>query len=204
MHQDNPNEMTLRSYRARVNEYCEGTSQEVSENLGRWLNSAVAGLPLDSRILEIGSGHGRDAAYLEAKGYKVECSDAVPGFVEHLEARGLNARQLNILTDSIGGTYRLVLAVAVLLHFTSTDVKRVIAKAHEALEPNGRFAFCVKAGDGEEWSHAKIGLPRYFHYWSANRLQQILGRSGFSRYDLVEQPLDERQEGWLCVCAHKG
>lgn len=203
MTDENPNAITLHSYQACVQKYCDSTPPIVSENLGYWLNLAVEGLPFDSRILEIGSGHGRDALYLQSLGYKVECSDAAPGFVEHLARLGLQARSLNILTDQIEGSYHLIFAIAVLLHFVPLEAERAIAKMRNALKPGGRIALCVKVGEGEEWTNAKLGLPRYFHYWSPDRLEQTLRRAGFSRFELAKTSLDERPVKWLFALARK-
>ena len=72
---------TLRAYEAHVADYVAGTSAEVSGPPRDWMDRAVAGLEGGARILELGSAFGRDAAYLQSRGYQVECSDACEGFL---------------------------------------------------------------------------------------------------------------------------
>lgn len=127
-----------------------------------WLDEAVAGLPSNARILELGSGFGRDAEYLAGLNYSVECTDAAQAFVDLLNKRGLNARKLNVIADGLDGSYNLVLANAVLLHFTREQTKEVLRKVLASLKPGGTFAFTLKQGDGEKWTEEKLGAPRYF------------------------------------------
>lgn len=160
------NHQTIQSYEAHVQEYINGTPQDVSGIVKEWLDEAIAGLAKDAHILEFGSAFGRDAAYLQNLGYQVECTDATQAFVDLLKQKGFNARQLNAITDDLGGSYDLVLANAVLLHFTRDETKQVLQKVFAALNPGGTFAFTLKQGEGEKWSEDKLGAPRYFCFWA--------------------------------------
>ena len=93
------NSETLRSYEARVAEYVEGTPSEVAGPVKEWIDAVLSGLPAKARIVELGSAFGRDAAYIASKGFAVECTDAVAGFVVELQSRGFKARQFNLLRD---------------------------------------------------------------------------------------------------------
>jgi SAM-dependent methyltransferase len=179
------NQKTLQSYEAHVNEYIKGTPQGVDGVVKEWLDQATVGLTAESRILEIGSAFGRDAAYLQAKGLAVECTDATKAFVELLDQKGFAARELNVISDDLGGPYDLILANAVFLHFTREETAHVIGKAFAALKPGGRLAFTVKQGEGEEWTDKKLGAPRFFCYWSEAQLRPLLDEAGYSDCKLV-------------------
>lgn len=195
------NRKTLASYDATIQAYIDGTAQVVSGAAKDWIDTAIADLPESPRVLELGSAFGRDAAYMAALGVEPECTDAVPGFVDHLRHKGFNARLLNILTDDVDNGYDLIIANAVLLHFTLEEFRLVLRKLKAALAEGGRLAFSLKAGEGEEWSDAKIGAPRFFRYWQPVAVRDELRQTGFTACT-VELAHTERKHGdWLFVIA---
>jgi hypothetical protein len=46
----------------------------------------------------------------------------------------------------------------------------------------GVLGLTLKEGDGEGWSHAKIGLPRHFTYWREPAMRDALARA---RWDVL-------------------
>lgn len=195
------NDQTLRAYDENVRAYVEGTAQAVSGPPQQWMDRALDGLSPAARIIELGSAFGRDAAYLASRHFAVECTDAAPGFVAELFARGFQARRFNVLTDAFDGAYDLILANAVLLHFDRAQFARVLEKARAALTPGGRLAFSLKSGEGEGWSSAKLGAPRYFCYWRAEQLAPLLREAGFADWSIVEARMNRAHADWIYVVA---
>ncbi|MCA9337963.1 methyltransferase domain-containing protein [Candidatus Saccharibacteria bacterium] len=191
------NDRTLATYERRAAEYVEGTQHEVSGAFKEWLDATIENLSTDARILEIGSAFGRDADYLEGKGYSVECTDATQAFVDLLNKANFGARKLNVIKDEIDGNYDLILANAVFLHFTREELAGVLGKTHAALNEGGRLGFTIAEGDGEEWSDRKVGEMRYFCRWRKDELANELNAAGFANIDIVNS------EGWLHVIADK-
>lgn len=187
------NAVTLASYAAHIDEYMTRTPRCISEWVTSWLGRAIDGLSLESSILEIGSGPGRDAQYLRELGFNVECSDACAEWISHLTSIGLPARRLNVLTDDVGEKcYDLILANAVLLHFGEGDFVVALTAIKRALKPGGSFAFTVKRGAGSAWETEKLGAPRFFMYWEEDSLLDILREAGLSlRTDVLVS------ESWL-------
>ena len=177
------NNKTIESYNGHVQEYIDGTPQEVSGVVKNWLDKSLLSLPSDAHILEFGSAFGRDAEYLQGMGYAVECTDATPSFVELLQQKGFNARQLNAITDDLPQGLDLVLANAVLLHFTREET-------------------ALKEGDGETWSEAKLGVPRYFCYWTEEQISQYLSDAGFEDVEITGDA-ETKNATWLQVIAKK-
>lgn len=66
------NHITLQSYEENIEEYIKQTPHKLSNDVKKWISDTINGLLLEARILEIGSGFGRDADYIEEQGYKVE------------------------------------------------------------------------------------------------------------------------------------
>jgi SAM-dependent methyltransferase len=195
------NARTLLSYDERVEAYVDGTSQEVTGPAKDWLDEALQGLSQTARLLELGSAFGRDATYIQSLGYCLDCTDAVPGFVELLRQRGFSARLLNLLTDELVGPYDLIIANAVLLHFNYLEFSQVLVKIKSALGHGGRFAFSLKAGQGEGWSTEKIGAPRYFCYWTPEALEPHLAAAGFSNWKITRAQTTRAHADWLFVIA---
>lgn len=196
------NSRTLESYNNHVPEYVDGTAQEVSGTVKEWLDATFSDVPKDASILEFGSAFGRDAAYLQEQGYQVACTDATLAFVDLLRQKGFNANELNAITDELPQDIDVVLANAVLLHFTRDETEAVTAKVHDALKPGGKFAFTLKQGEGEEWSEGKLGAPRFFVYWTGEQIRDVLARAGFEDVD-VSANRSTKNATWLHIIAKK-
>jgi SAM-dependent methyltransferase len=195
------NDETLKSYEARVEAYVDGTASDVADAAKDWIDALLADLQPGARVFELGAAFGRDADYIRAKGFRIACADAVPGFVAILRAKGLEARLFNVLTDPLDERFDLVFANAVLLHFTAGECAAALAKLRGALAPGGRLAFSLKQGQGEEWSDAKLGAPRFFRYWLAEDLPPYLQRAGFVDWTIVEAHTARAHADWLFVTA---
>lgn len=196
------NSRTVESYNAHVQEYIEGTPHEVSGVVKEWLDNSLADVPKDSRILEFGSAFGRDAEYLAGLGYTVECTDATPAFVDLLQAKGFDARILNVITDDLPQALDYVLANAVLLHLTRDETSQVIKKVFNALNEDGKFAFTLKQGEGEGWSEEKLGAPRYFCYWTEPQIRELLEDTGFNELQISGEKATSNAT-WLQIVARK-
>lgn len=196
------NQLTVRSYHYRVGEYVDGTVQEVSGTVKEWLDQTFVDVPKDANILEFGSAFGRDATYLQEQGYQVACTDATPAFVDLLRQKGISANILNAINDELPQGIDVVLANAVLLHFTRDETEAVIAKVHGALKPGGKFAFTLKQGEGEKWSDDKLGAPRYFVYWTDEQIRAVLESAGFSDVNVWGDRATENST-WLQIIAKK-
>lgn len=198
------NKKTIESYENHVQEYINGTPQEVTGAVKNWIDFSLDGLPSEARIIEVGSAFGRDAEYIENLGYSVERTDATSGFVDYLKHNGKDARVFNALTDIFPEKYDLIFADAVLLHFNRNETSDVIAKVYSALNDNGRFSFSLKLGEGEAWTEDKLGAPRYFCYWTKEQITHLLYSSGFQNANIEDFDNSGRNNAkWLHIVAYK-
>ncbi len=196
---NDPDDATLAAYQSRVQEYLRGTPGPVPE-LTAFLDR-FATLAGPGPVLEIGSGPGRDADYLEAHGVAVVRTDATPAFVDLLRAAGHDARLLDARTDPLGGPYQGILANAVLLHLNRDQFEDVLRRARTAMAPGGTLAFTLKEGNGAAWSQHKLGLPRHFTYWREPALRAVLDRAGWPAASIDHVA---GRENWLYVLAGTG
>jgi SAM-dependent methyltransferase len=179
------NAKTLATYDDNFSNYIEGTVQITSGFQKQWLEYVLGQRKKDARILEVGAGFGRDAAFILEQGYtQLTVTDAFDAAVATLLKRGFFAKKLNLLLDDIDEDCDLIIAAAVFLHFTEDELRRVFMKLKDALAEGGILAFSVKQGVGEEWTNAKMDAPRFFRYWSEADMRGMLGACGYSVVDM--------------------
>lgn len=202
---ENTNNQTVSSYDESYIKYIETCPTEVKGDLKAWIDRNFKSLDKKSKILEIGSGSGKDANYINSIGYNIELTDASQGFVDYLISQGRVARKLNALTDDLGADYDMVFSNAVFLHFTPSELDRVLANVYKALKPNGRIVFSLKAGEGEEITDRKLGVNRYFCYWKEEDVRALLARVGLKsiEIDITLDPRGKDRPDWLFVNAVK-
>jgi len=156
------------------------------------------------RILEIGSGPGRDADALETVGLTVERTDITPAFVELLRAKGHEARLLDPLTGELGTGYAGVWAQACLLHVDRTDLPVVLTRLTGAVRDGGALYLSLKEGDGDAWStHGAVEQPRRFVYWREQPLREVLEASGWELAREIGHERHPAGEDWLEVFARR-
>ena len=114
------NREALRPYEARVQEYSDGTAQTLTGAAKDWIDAALVGLPPGAKVVELGSAFGRDAAYVASKGFEVECTDAVAGFVVRLRAEGFEARPRSGRVGGLPGVGLLAFGADDLVHGRSS------------------------------------------------------------------------------------
>lgn len=195
-----PNRATLAAYDAHVSEYVTNSPAVIDPVFDPWIDAALALTPRGSTILELGSGTGRDALSIEARGFRVIRSDASRGFVARLQAEGHEARLLDVLTDDLGGPHPLIFANAVLLHLTDDQMAIALTRIRKALRPGGVLACSLKQGDGTSVSDEKLGAPRFFRFWQRDELFDALRTAGFETIgiEVIDIP---GERSWLTVIA---
>lgn len=197
------NSKTLRSYNSGADSYIAGTPSIVTGDVKVWLDKSLSLLKPGSSILEIGSAFGRDATYMQRKGFSVFPTDGSKSFVKFMETQKLKAKLLNAITDDLDGPYDMIYANAVLLHFTTKQVENVLDKIHGALKKRGILSFSVKKGNGSEWTTQKIKKPRFFQYWQDEDLINLIDTHGFDLVELTHGSNDLGDFKWLQVVARK-
>ena len=104
-------------------------------------------------------------------------------------------------STTLARDYDLILANAVLLHFSRGEFRAVLGKMAGALKPGGRFAFSLKQGEGEHWSTMKLNAPRYFCYWQPEHLPPLLREAGFDRWDVSVVKTQRQHAEWIYAIA---
>lgn len=201
---------TVAAYDAHAAAYASASAampDNVADEIA-WFSDAVASATgAGGRVLEIGTGGGRDALALEAAGVRVRRTDVSSRFVDLLRDAGHEAERIDPLVDDLadhvtGLPYDGVWAHASLLHVARDDFPQVVRRLAEATRVGGTLHVALKEGDGEAWStHGTIEAPRHFVFWREAPLRSVLEDAGW-RVDEVRHE-DGGGQPWLIVRGHR-
>ena len=200
------NEDTVRSYEVSAAEYAAEAATMPEWVLGE-IDAFVGALGGTGRILEIGSGGGRDARELERRGLSVRRTDVAQGFVDLLHADGFEADRLDPLTDDLadprhpGMPYDGVWSCACLFHVARDDLVTVLGRLAEATRSGGRVHASFKEGDGDVRSTSSTDPRRRYTdtLWREPDL-----RSQFAAAGWVVDDIDSHgDKPWLAVRGHR-
>lgn len=108
-----------------------------------------SGLKPGGRLLELGCGSGRDAAFMISQGFKVLATDGCASMVD--QAKRLHPELLGQVIDlklpeglsNALGVFDGVYAIAVLMHLSTQEIERTISAVNFLLATKGRFVFSV-------------------------------------------------------------
>ena len=200
---DDTNKKTIESYEISINQYIQNTPNNRGATVEGWIDESIKDIILHSKILEIGSAYGRDAKYIEDKGFHVEKTDATQGFVDILVEKDPTSHSLNIVTDELTGTYDLVIANAVLLHLNNKETAEASKKIFNALNPHGTFALTLKQGEGDAWQTNKGMAARFFNYWRKEDIVELLAEIGFTNIHAWVDETDSLNATWIMIVAKK-
>lgn len=198
---------TVRAYDADAVAYADA-SPTVPDSVRADVESLVARIGAGARVLEIGSGGGRDALLMEELDLRVRRTDIAPGFVALLRERGHEAHLLDPLVDDLSvpeGPYDAVWANASLLHVRRADLPTVLARLALVTRAGGLLRISLKEGDGDGWStHGSVRNPRHFTYWRAEDLRTVTADAGWSDVRVRSGIAGRRGESWLELSAVRG
>lgn len=143
------NRRTIAAYESYAERYDAIVSQIANRFDQGWLKRLVGVIGEGSHVLEVGSGPGREADFLETLGVTVRRTDATQKFLDIQAVRGNKGELLNIITDDLGGPYDAVVALCVLIHVPRVETAAVLAKIAANLRPGGAFLVSMRSGDGD-------------------------------------------------------
>ena len=172
----------------------------------------------DTKLLDVGTGSGRDIRYATKLGYKTIGVDNSDGFIERLkklEDNGLipknsykkcDMRKLSFDDE----TFDVVRHNASLLHLPLIGKKYMadlaISEAFRVLKSDGLIYIYVKEGDKLDFVNTNEGLGgRIFQFYNYYMLSSLLQRNGFKI--IFNKELTEERAGniikWIAVIAKK-
>lgn len=186
---------TLDVYNRHPHEYIQKTAPVVKGDFKAWIDSTLNLISKEATILEIGSGHGRDANYIESLGFKVERTDGADSFIEYQQKQGKNISKLDLLDFQLQKNYDLIFMNAVLHHFQKPQLEKILHKLKQSLNKNSFISFSIKT---ENSQFALEKLPgRFFELWDENQIRKVLERLGFQI--VYSKPVTGHSGKWLTI-----
>jgi 2-polyprenyl-3-methyl-5-hydroxy-6-metoxy-1,4-benzoquinol methylase len=188
---------TVQSYGRFAREYDALVDPKRPPHIEDALRRLVQCLPVGGSVLEIGSGTGRDADFIESLGAQVRRTDAAQAFLDLMAERGKQADLLNVVSDELGGPYDGVLAMGVLIHVDREHTDAVLRKIHAALKPGGALLVAMRKGEGE------TGGDYHTVLWTGERFAARLAAAGLSvAWDA--ESLGRDGNDWVTFLARRG
>lgn len=144
-------------------------------------------LPHDMRILEVGCGNGRDAAFFATQGYDVTAIDPSASAIESCRSAQLRGRYMvgDIAVVERGGGFDVVYSRFVLHAMTRVEEVDFAATSHELLKPGGVVLIEARsindplARKGEVISRTERIHGHYRRFIILDELVDLLVRHGF-------------------------
>nr|WP_319392322.1 class I SAM-dependent methyltransferase [uncultured Desulfobacter sp.] len=165
----------------------------------------LSGLKPGGRLLELGCGSGRDAAFMVSRGFRVLATDGSASMIEqakrhHPELETHTARlKLPDGLSNESGTYDGIYAVAVLMHLSTHELENTILKIHSLLAVKGRFIFSVPARRDDVITNEFDSKGRRFTALSSDKWTALClkGNLRIVRSMMSEDGLGRKGIGWM-------
>lgn len=156
---------------------------DMSEARGRFLVAFPSRPEGPARILDAGSGSGRDTRAFRLLGHDVAAFDASPAMVAATQAHAaVPTRLMRFEEFSWEHPFEGIWACASLLHVAEADLPGVVARLAAHLVPGGALYLSFKRGTGE-----RVKDGRRFTDMTEETLTALLDRSGvFGEPDIWE------------------
>lgn len=195
-----PDPETLKFYALNAASYVEHATAATPQLAG-----FLKRLPAGGKVLELGTGNGRDAAAMLAAGFAVTPSDASPELAARAEARlGRPVRIMAFHELDEVDVYDGIWACAALLHAPRDELTDDLARIFRALRPGGHLTASFKAGHAE----GRDQFGRYYNYPGAAELHaHMTAAADWAEIEISENDgtgYDGRPTRWLWLHARKG
>lgn len=190
---------TIRYYETNADEYAART---ISADLSPLYRAFEARLRPGCRILDLGSGSGRDSRHFLEKGYDVLAADPSPAMcAKTRETAGARTVPLRAEDLEFSDAFDAVWACASLLHVRERDMPDVLNRISSALKTGGTAYLSWKYGSGER----EDGQRRYTDY-TPESLERLLAGVPSLRVVSIwvtEDLLPGRTVRWVNALAEK-
>lgn len=153
------------------------------------------------KVLDVGSGPGRDGLLLQNKGLDVVCLDASMKMVKLSEGRGLKSvvgdfNNLPFENESFDGVW----AYTSLLHVPKSEVSKAFSEIKRVLKANGVFGLGLVEGETELYRESsEMNQLRWFSFYKKEEIEKILSDFGFEILSFKEfKPASKNYFNYIC------
>lgn len=140
---------------------------------------------LGNKVLDIGSGTGIFAAWLQESGFDVLCLDPSDEMVKRTRAKGLKTYQMRIQDFQSDEQFAAIFAILSLIHVPKKEFDAVLSKIANLLPEGGLLVVGMIGGNGEGIEGGGFfGYPRFFSKFKMKEL-----KSKFSQQFTVKEAI---------------
>lgn len=172
-------QQTINTYNQLAREYDEETA-DFWDRFPRTIFDKFIGLS-KGKVLDVGSGPGRDGLILQKAGLNVICLDASEAMVKISTERGLHSvigdfNNLSFEDKSFDGVW----AYTSLLHVPKSQIDRSLSEIRRVMKPHGIFGLGLIEGESELYRESSgVGQPRWFSFYKKEEVEKLLSDHGF-------------------------
>lgn len=129
-----------------------------------------------NKILDLGSGPGRDSLYFKQQGFEPLCVDYSSQMIELCKAKGLETYQKDMEDLDFFNEFDGVWACTSLLHLPKLKFSSMIQKISSFLKKEGVLYLGMGEGKGEGFKKSSHypGCERYFSFYTKEELEKEL------------------------------
>lgn len=199
------NQRTLAAYETIALEYAQSTEGSSTAAHHATMRRFVDTLSPGGTVLELGSGPGWDADFVESFGARVRRTDATTAFRDFQRARGKHIEPLDAVNDTyvdpIWPAYDAVMALYVLQHIEREDNDTVLRKVAEALRPGGTLLVTVREGSGDLWEGNPSGNRYHVTRWEPSAFEERVEAASLE--PVWSDHFVDEEGPWLALLARK-
>lgn len=200
-------EVTRRSYDATALEYQQNTAKLLPDVKA---NGFLTYLAPSSRILDLGCGPGRDAAYFVDNGHQVVGVDISSQMIAMAQKSVPLAEFIISDIESLdlrAESFDAIWASASLLHVSKQAMPNVLAMLYRALRNGGVFYVSMKKGAGEHLDADSRygGVEKFWNYVDEAEWVELLKAKGFHvlERETHEKSTSYQTHPWIAVICRK-
>ena len=192
---------TIQTYNQMAKEYDDETI-DFWQRFPRTFFDKFAEL-VKGKVLDVGSGPGRDGLLLKEKGLEMMCFDASEAMVKLCEEKGLESIVGDFMfipfeDNSFDGAW----AYTSLLHIPKVDVSKAFNEIRRILKDDGILGLGLIEGDTEEYKEsAGVNMPRWFSFYTKEEIEKLLEKHNFKV--LYFEQFQPRSKNYLNFIAQK-
>ena len=145
------------------------------------------------KVIEIGSGSGKDAKALVDFDYDYMGTDVSKGLLKAAKRNNPNETFLNIAVQDLvfdGESFDGFWTVATLLHIPKNKIGAALQSIKNIIKPGGVGFISLKAGSGES---VDPNTGRWWSYYSLEEFHGILNKNGF---EVIEERTRKGDSAW--------
>jgi len=192
---------TQLAYNKYASEYGERTKYFLKKYLAEDVNLFLRNLK-GKKILDLGSGPGRDALFFKQNGFSPVCADMSESMVNLCRQKGLKAYEMDIENlEFENNSFDGIWSYASLLHLPKNKIEGVLEKIKELIKENGIFYIGMKVGEFEGFKTDQNypDYRRYFSFYQKEELEKLLIKSfEILHFSRVEIDSNHRYVNFLC------